>query len=96
MNKQEIPHKKSRFDVRLSPEQKAYLERAARAGSYRNLTDFILNAAQEKAEEIITKKEQVIASEGDKITFFEEVTMPQEPNRSLIDATKEYEHLFLK
>ncbi len=95
-NDSATPSKMARFDVRLTETQKAYFERAARSGGYRSLTDFVIQAVNEKADKIIAKREEIIASEEDKTTFFDEVTMPQAPNRSLIDATKEYEYLFLK
>ena len=45
--------KDARFDTRLQKEQKDFFERAARLGGFRNLTDFVIVAVQEKAKEII-------------------------------------------
>ena len=80
----------ARFDTRLSKKQKELLEKAARLGGYRSLTDFVLNTAQERAVEIIKKKEQVINSEKDSKIFFEAVTNPGAPNEELVSAAKKY------
>ena len=80
----------ARFDTRLSKKQKELLEKAARLGGYRSLTDFVLNTAQERAVEIIKKREQVISSERDSKIFFEAVTNPGVPNEELLSAAKEY------
>lgn len=47
----------ARFDARLPKEQKELFEKAAYLGGYRNLTDFIVRVAQEKAQEIIKEKQ---------------------------------------
>jgi uncharacterized protein (DUF1778 family) len=80
----------ARFDTRLPKKQKELLEKAARLGGYRSLTDFVLNTAQERAVEIIKKREQVISSERDSKIFFEAVTNPGVPNEELLSAAKEY------
>ncbi len=43
----------ARFDARLPKEQKDLFEKAAQLGGYRNLTDFVIRIAQEKAKKII-------------------------------------------
>ena len=66
--------KYSRFDARLPNEQKSFFEKAAIPGGYRNLTDFIVQAAvQEKAKEIMKEWELIIASERNCEVFFTEV-----------------------
>ena len=85
--------KKARFDTRLPEEQKMLFERAAQLGGYRNLTDFIVMTVQEKAQEIITKREQVIASEKDSEIFFNAINNPPKANKNLIEAVKEYKAL---
>lgn len=85
--------KKARFDTRLPKEQKILFERAAQLGGYRNLTDFIVLTAQEKAKEIIAESEQIIASEKDMEIFFNAITSPPEANKNLIQAVKEYNAL---
>ena len=86
----------TRFDTRLSIEQKRFFERAAQLGGYRNLTDFILLSAQERAKEIIEKSEQIITSERDRTLFFDAITNPAPPNDALIAAANDYKALFAK
>lgn len=80
----------SRFDARLPKEQKQLLEKAAFLGGYRNLTDFVMLTAQEKAKEIIKEKEQIIASETDGKLFFDAITNAKKPNKALTNAWEEY------
>ncbi|MBK8516736.1 MAG: DUF1778 domain-containing protein [Saprospiraceae bacterium] len=89
----EINKNKARFDIRLSKEQKAFFERAARVGGYRSLTDFIILTVQEKAKEIISEKEQLIASQRDNEIFFDAITNSPKANKNLINATNEYKAL---
>lgn len=85
--------KTARFDTRLSTEQKALFERAAALGGYRNLTDFILLSAQEKAKEIIQESELILASERDSEIFFDAMMQIEVPNEHLVAAAKAYQEL---
>lgn len=96
MAKEKVNDKNARFDTRLPKEQKIYFERAARLGGYRNLTDFVVRAAQEKANEIIAEKEQILASEQDSKVFFDAVMYPTEPNKALSQAAEDFKALFTK
>ncbi|MFA6404059.1 MAG: DUF1778 domain-containing protein [Salinivirgaceae bacterium] len=80
----------TRFDARLPKEQKQFFERAAYLGGYRNLTDFVILAVQEKAKEIIKEKEQVFASERDSQLFFDAITKPSKPSETLKKALDDY------
>jgi uncharacterized protein (DUF1778 family) len=80
----------ARFDARLPKEQKQFFEKAAFLGGYRNLTDFIIRVVQEKAKEIISEKEQIIASERDSQIFFEAITNSQKPSETLKNALNDY------
>lgn len=90
MATKELKQEKARFDTRLSKEQKAFFERAARVGGYRSLTDFVVLAVQEKAKEIIEENEQIIASKKDSELFFDAITNSSKANKNLIDASNEY------
>lgn len=81
----------ARFDARLPLEQKQLFERAAYLGGFRNLTDFIIRTAQEKAKEIIKEKDQIISSEKDAEIFFDAITKPKKPSKALKKALKDYE-----
>ncbi len=80
----------ARFDARLPKEQKQFFEKAAYLGGYRSLTDFIILTVQEKAKEIVEEKEQVIASERDSQIFFDAITSPKKPSKTLKRALKDY------
>lgn len=80
----------TRFDTRLSKSQKQLFEDAAAVGGYRNLSDFILRAAQEKADEIIREHNRIIASQKDSEIFFDAIFNPQAPNENLKKAAKKY------
>ena len=94
MATKELNTKNARFDTRLTKEQKAFFEKAARLGGFRNLTDFVVMAVQEKAKEIISEKERIIASEKDSELFFNAVMNPKVPNEELSKAADEFKALF--
>jgi uncharacterized protein (DUF1778 family) len=64
-------------------------------GGFRTLTDFIINAVQEKANAIIYEHDVIIASEKDREIFFNALVNPSSPNQKLRDAAERYE-LFLQ
>ena len=80
----------TRFDARLPKEQKQLFEKAAFIGGYRNFTDFVIQTLQEKAKEIIQENEQIIASERDSRLFFDAITLPKKPSKTLIKALEDY------
>ncbi len=88
MNTTTIQH--ARFDARLPKEQKAFFEKAAFLGGYRNLTDFVIRVVQDKAKEIVKEREHIIASERDSEIFFEAITNPQKPSETLKSALDDY------
>ncbi len=94
MATKEVNKKNARFDTRLPEEQKVLFERAARLGGYRSLTDFVIITVQEKANEIISESERVIASKKDSEIFFDAISNPKSPNEALIKAANEFKALF--
>lgn len=85
--------KKARFDTRITTEQKESFEKATHLGGYRSLTHFVVESAEEKAKEIITKKEQILASKRDCEIFFDAITNPGKPNKELQKAAQDYKDL---
>lgn len=81
----------ARFNARLPKNQKQLFERASVLGGFRNLTDFIFQAAQERAKEIIKEKEQVIASRKDSEIFFDAIMHPNKPSKNLRNALNDYQ-----
>ena len=76
-----VKEKGTRFDTRLSKEQKYIFEKAAALGGYRNLTSFIIVTVQNRANEILKQQEQIIASSNDSEIFFDALTNPMQPDR---------------
>ncbi len=90
---EKIKPEKTRFDTRLSKEQKQLFERAAVLGGYRNLSDFVIATVQNRAKEIIKECELIIASQKDKEIFFDSLINPEPPNRDLLSAANDYKKL---
>lgn len=95
MEKQLTVPAKARFDAKIPKAQKDLFEYAASLGGFRTLTDFIINAVQEKANAIIHEHNAIIASEKDREIFFNALVNPSGPNQKLRDAAERYK-LFLQ
>lgn len=80
----------ARFEARLPLKQKALIEKAAALGGFRTLSDFVIQTAIARAEDIISEKDRILANEKDAEIFFDALTKPKKPNRALVDAMKEY------
>mgnify|MGYP006435924503 CR=1 FL=1 len=96
MATKETKQNTANLDNHLSKEQKILFEKAARIGGYRSLNDFVVLTAQEKAKEIISQEEQIIASRRDSEIFFDAITNPPKPNKVLINAADEYKEYVSK
>ncbi|AYB31529.1 DUF1778 domain-containing protein [Chryseolinea soli] len=81
----------ARLDVRLAKNQKELFEEAVDLGGYSTLTQFILDAAMEKAESIIEEHKNWLTSERDRETFFAILASPPKANASLKAAVRKYE-----
>jgi len=90
METKTINSKKARIDTRLLEEQKLLFERASVIGGYRNLSDFIIMSAQDKAKEIIRERELILASERDGKIFFNALMKDTSPNEALVTAVADY------
>lgn len=76
-----------RMSLRVRPEQKATLMRAA-ALKNTGLTDFVLRNAMREAEAIIEQADHVTLSERDSLLVLELLENPPAPNRKLRAAAK--------
>lgn len=85
------PEEMTRFDTRLPKSQKDLFEQAARLGGFRSLTDFILQAAQFKAQEIFAEQERILASKKDQTLFFNALMDAPAPNQTLQEAAALYQ-----
>jgi uncharacterized protein (DUF1778 family) len=81
---------KARFDAKIPKVQKDLFEYAASLGGFRTLTDFIINAVQEKATAIIKEHNTILASEKDREIFFNALANPTGPNKELREAAERY------
>jgi uncharacterized protein (DUF1778 family) len=76
-----------RMNLRLRPEQKATLMRAA-ALRNTDLTDFVLQLALREAKVVIEEAERITLSERDTRLWLDLLDNPPKPNRRLIAAIK--------
>ena len=76
-----------RIELRLKPEDKAVLARAA-ALERLDLTSFILRAALPRAQEVIADSEKLRLSERDTLRVLDLLENPPEPSARLIRAAK--------
>jgi uncharacterized protein (DUF1778 family) len=79
----------ARLEARVTPEQKALIERAA-AYEGRSVSDFLLQRAQEAARTVIEEHEVVRLSSSQSKAFVEALLRPPAPNDALRQAAKEY------
>lgn len=71
-----------RMNLRLQPEQKATLVRAA-ALRHTDLTDFVLQPALREARKVIEESERVRLSERDSLMVLDLLENPPAPNAKL-------------
>ena len=71
-----------RMNLRVRPEQKAKLMRAA-ALRNTHLTDFVLQLALREAEEVIEEAERIVLSERDSLMVLDLLENPPAPNAKL-------------
>ena len=87
--------KPSRIDLRVSPEQKELLERAASLRGL-SLSSYLLSNSIETARRDIESHEKLVLSDNDRNLFLSLMENPPEPNQALKSAMRrfqeEYEH----
>jgi uncharacterized protein (DUF1778 family) len=71
-----------RMNLRLRPEQKAMLTRAA-ALRHTDLTDFVLQPALREAKAVIEESERIVLSERDSLLVLNLLENPPAPNARL-------------
>lgn len=82
--------KQSRFELRLSLEDRRIFEKASAISGYKTLSSFIISAIRERAKKIINDEEQILASQKDKEIFFNAILSDVKPSEKLIQASKKY------
>ncbi len=81
---------KSRFDTRLSKDQKAFFEYAASLGGFRTLTEFVIFSVQQQASNIVEKHNSILASKKDQDVFFNAIMNPPKPSVDLKKAVSRF------
>lgn len=79
-----------RLDIRLPPEEKRVLARAAQLEGVK-VSQFILAPALERARRVIADAEQVTVSAKSYRDVLDALANPPQPTAALIDALRDYE-----
>lgn len=81
----------ARLELRLTKQRKEYFEEMATMGGFRNLSDFIIYAAEMQAKAIEADHNRILATAKDKKLFFKALLNPPKANTALKKAFKEYQ-----
>lgn len=84
--------KSERLEARVTPEQKARIQRAADLEG-RSLTEFVVTHLEADAERTISEHEVITFSPRDSDLFFKTLINPPEPNEKLRAAFKRYREM---
>jgi len=81
--------KPDRIELRLSPDQKALIERAA-ACLGRSVSDFVLGNAEQAAKAVIEEHERIQLDRIQSRVLVDALLSPPSPNKELRAAAKEH------
>lgn len=84
-----IPARSERLEARISPEQKALIQKAADLEG-RTMTDFIIDSAQAAARRIIAEYDTMRLAMRDREVFVNALLQPPAPSQRLRRAAKRY------
>jgi len=84
-----IAQRQERISIRLSPQSKRTLERAA-AYSDKTLTDFVVDVAMRKADAVVRDHEVIALNAAEWERFQDLLLNPPEPNETLRQALDEH------
>ena len=76
------PQKRETLNLRIRPEERNLIDRAAKARG-KNRTDFVLDAARLAAEEALLDQAIISVSPQDYAAFLERLDMSPQPNERL-------------
>ena len=82
--------KQSRFELRLSKEDKLFFEEASQLAGYKTLSSFVISAVREYASKILQEKERILISQKEKEQFFDAIFSDLQPNEKLKNAASKY------
>lgn len=83
----------ARLDMRIDPQLRADVERAATLMGARSLSEFVTLALREKTQQILESHERLILSNQAFDDFFTACTLDSQPSKSLQDAARETDTL---
>ncbi len=81
--------KKERLEARLTPDQKKYIEQAARIKGT-SVSDFVVLSASDAAVRTIREQETLTLNERAREVFANALVSPPSPGKKLIAAAKRY------
>jgi uncharacterized protein (DUF1778 family) len=84
--------KTARLEARVTPELHSLIKRAAEIEG-RSVTDFVVSAAREAAEQRIEREQVIRLSMEDYLAFVEAIRNPPEPTPALRRAIESYRKL---
>lgn len=87
---EQLRNKNERVEIRISSYDKLIFQKAQKLCGDKSFSSFILRIVKEKSEEIVAKKDRIIASERDRMKFFDAVFGSRKPNQDLVEAAKKY------
>lgn len=85
-------HRPDRINLRLSPQAKRRLERAA-AYSEKTLTDFVVGTALQRADTILQEQEVTTLTNDEWEQFYALLLDPPEPNKRFKRAIAEHKRV---
>lgn len=85
-----VKPKQSRFEMRLTPDEKVIWEKASMISGHSSLAGFVSDVVRREAKAIIEDHDKILASERDNKIFFEAILSDIEPNQKLKEAVKRY------
>jgi len=83
-------NKDERVEIRISSYDKRIFQKAQKLSGDKSFSSFILRIVKEQSEEIVARKDRIIASERDRKKFFDAVVGSSRPNQNLVEAAKKY------
>ncbi len=83
-------NKTERVEIRISSYDKQIFRKAQKLSGDKSFSSFIIRIVKEQSEEIVAKKDRIIASERDRNKFFDAVFRDTEPNQNLVEAANKY------
>ncbi len=87
---EQLLNKDERIEIRISSYYKKIFQKAQKLSGDKSFSSFIFRIVKEQSEEIVAKKDRIIASERDREIFFSAVFGDNKPNQSLTEAAEKY------